>query len=122
MHEFSLARAAKETILSLNCNRIIVYIGQIQQIDIDLFKNALLSELNGMDVNVSFQEVKAKFKCNVCANEFYYDEIDLSEEEKEDIHFLPESIHIFVKCPKCFSNDFKIVEGRGVFIEKCETK
>lgn len=119
MHEFSLAKAVKNTILGTYKDNkdITVLIGEIQQIDVELFKDALLKELGSLDISLKFELLPAKLKCNICSFEFYYNELNLSEEEKESIHFIPETIHIFVKCPNCNSNDFKIIEGRGIYVK-----
>ncbi|MFN3995917.1 MAG: hydrogenase/urease maturation nickel metallochaperone HypA [bacterium] len=119
MHEFSLAKAAKQTIIDnyKEHRKIIILIGEIQQIDKILFKQALEKEIKELSIEIEYQEIPAKFRCNVCQHEFLYDDLDLTEEEKENIHFIPETIYIFVKCPKCGSNDFNIIQGRGVYIQ-----
>lgn len=94
-----------------------ILIGQIQQIDQEIFKEAIDREINSLSIKVSYKEIPAKFQCNICNNIFYYDELNLEDDQKENIHFIPEAIYIFVKCPKCGTNDFKILQGRGVFVE-----
>lgn len=116
MHEFALARAARDTIVKHKKDRVKIYIGEIQQIDVELFKRLLIEETSDLNVLLEFYEMPAKMRCNVCFSEWLYRDLELTEDQKESIHFLPESIHIFVKCPKCSSNDFSIVEGRGIYI------
>ncbi|MCS6955103.1 MAG: hydrogenase/urease maturation nickel metallochaperone HypA [Candidatus Calescibacterium sp.] len=119
MHEFSLARATKDTIVNKynGLHKFIIYIGQIQQIDIELFKEAMFEEIREFNIEVYFEEIPAKMKCNACQHEFIYDKTSLNSEEQENIHFLPEMIYIYIRCPNCKSNDFSIVEGRGIFIK-----
>ena len=39
------------------------------------------------------------------------------EDVREAIHFVPEIAHTYIKCPKCGSPDFEVVQGRGVWLE-----
>ncbi|MCS7165855.1 MAG: hydrogenase/urease maturation nickel metallochaperone HypA [Candidatus Calescibacterium sp.] len=118
MHEFALAKALKQTITSKynDHSKFIVYIGQIQNIELEVFKAALSEEVHDLNISLIFQEVPAKIRCNICGYEFLYNSLGLSDDQQEDIHFLPEAIYVYVKCPKCKSNDFEVVEGRGIFI------
>jgi hydrogenase nickel incorporation protein HypA/HybF len=38
----------------------------------------------------------------------------MSQDVRESIHFLPESIYAYYRCPRCGSIDFEIVKGRGI--------
>ena len=38
----------------------------------------------------------------------------MSEDEKEMVHFLPELLNSFAKCPSCSRSFFEIEEGRSV--------
>lgn len=118
MHELALAKAAKETILKNygSKKKITVYIGEINHIDVDVFRQALLNELDELGVKVVFEQIPAKLKCNVCSREWFYRDAELTDEERESVHFVPETIHVFVRCPGCGSNDFSITEGRGIFV------
>jgi hydrogenase nickel incorporation protein HypA/HybF len=40
------------------------------------------------------------------------------ENVQENIHFIPEVAHVYVKCPRCESPDFEVLKGRGVWINK----
>ena len=42
------------------------------------------------------------------------------EQEREAIHFLPESAHAYLRCPGCGGPDFVLAAGRGVSIEAVE--
>ncbi|MGC8733485.1 MAG: hydrogenase nickel incorporation protein HypA [bacterium] len=128
MHEVSLAKATYDTINSIclkfnksinQIKEINLSIGEIQYLDLDIFFNFLKDYLNNEDINIKWNIKKAKLKCNICFNEWLYSENlnNLKEEEKEAIHFIPETVHLYIRCPKCNSNDFSIIDGRGVFVE-----
>ncbi len=126
MHEWALAEAviktavekAKESKMK-SVDEIDLKIGEMQGIEIDIFRFALdeLMKQYGMKARVNIKIQKTKFRCNVCNYEWHFDEFKLKDDEKEFVHFLPESIFSHAHCPKCESQYFEIVEGRGVWIE-----
>ena len=133
MHEWALAEAVVSTAIKVakkekfkEITKIKIKIGELQQIDIDTFE-FLLKEVIGTNTLVKkaklqIDKEKGLLKCNVCANKWDFKEVieKLNEEYGEAIHFVPEVAHIYTRCPKCGSPDFKIVEGRGVLIETIE--
>ena len=133
MHEWALAEAVVSTAIKVSkkekfkkITKIKIKIGELQQIDIDTFE-FLLKEVIGNHTLVDKAELKIDkeegvLKCNVCAHKWNFKEVieELSEEYSEAIHFVPEIAHVYTRCPKCGSPDFKIVEGRGVLIETIE--
>ncbi|MGC8867961.1 MAG: hypothetical protein ACP5PA_07140, partial [Elusimicrobiales bacterium] len=69
--------------------------------------------------NLSFEyeieNVSALFECRGCGFRFTMKDIKLNDEkERENIHFIPEMVKAFTRCPRCMSVDFDIVDGRGV--------
>lgn len=60
---------------------------------------------------------KTRFQCRVCSHKWELDRIGLDEDTAEAIHFLPEVAHVYMRCPRCESPDFQIVEGRGIWLE-----
>ena len=42
-------------------------------------------------------------KCRVCGYEWSFDVGRLSEDVREALHFIPEVIHSYTKCPRCGS-------------------
>ncbi len=131
MHEISLAKATYDTILSIcaknnkNINQIkeiILSIGEIQNIDLELFLFSLKDYLN--KIELKYNIIKAKLRCNNCFTEWDYSQAfdNLKEEEKEAIHFIPETIHVYMKCPNCKSIDFSIIKGRGIYIHSITFK
>lgn len=129
MHEWALAEGVVNTALEIAQNKnlrkvktILLKVGEIQQIDLEVFDFAL-KELSKDTIlekaEIKYENFPAYLSCNVCGYKwsFYETFNKLNEEEKEAIHFVPETIHVYIKCPKCGSHDFEITEGRGVFIE-----
>jgi len=125
MHELSLSKATYKSILKIVQNKnkdlneikeIILGIGEIQNIDIEIFLQSLENYLPNIKIN--YEIIKAKIKCNKCFNEWFYSDSlnSLDEDQKESIHFIPETIYLFIRCNKCNSNDFEIIDGRGIFI------
>jgi hydrogenase nickel incorporation protein HypA/HybF len=125
MHELSLSKATYKSILEILKQRnktlnelkeVILAIGEIQNIDIDIFLQSLQEYLP--NIKISYKIMKAKIRCNKCSNEWFYsDSLNiLNEDQKESIHFIPETIYLFIRCNKCNSNDFEIIDGRGIFI------
>ena len=128
MHEWALAEAVIKTAMDKakaeemkKIDEIKLRIGEMQDIDMDIFKFALneimkdYDMLKGAKISITIQ--KTRFKCSVCGYEWGFEDMNFNEEEKEFIHFLPESIFSYSRCPKCGSQYFDIVEGRGVWIE-----
>lgn len=104
----------------LGCRKlehVVIALGELQNVDRDVFRFALenIAKIEGFEIkHIELVEKKAKFRCNRCGHEWRLDELNLSEEEREAIHFIPEAVHAHVKCPKCGSRDFTVIEGRGV--------
>jgi len=131
VHEWALAEAVLETITKLadenkiaNIKKVYILIGELQSIDIDSFKFALDTLKNNLNIFIEdfiFEYEKARFRCIKCGYEWSLKEVMIKDEEvKEAIHFLPEVVHAFVKCPKCGSQDYKVISGRGVTIKRIE--
>ena len=130
MHEWALAESIILTVVDKAVNegkRVIeeidIVIGELQAIDLEIFKYAL-NELKNMvkeekgieirDYRITIEE--AKFRCNRCGYVWRLKEAKLDEEAKESIHFIPEAVHAYMQCPRCGSRDFEIISGRGVYI------
>jgi hydrogenase nickel incorporation protein HypA/HybF len=105
-----------------------VAIGELQQIDMDIFKLALESVLPMSNLPLDMEKIvltvrESSLHCQVCKHEWKYREAleKLPEDDVEAIHFIPEMAHIYLRCPNCGSPDFVIdEEGRGVSIESIE--
>ncbi|MEW6012768.1 MAG: hydrogenase nickel incorporation protein HypA [Elusimicrobiales bacterium] len=120
MHEWALAESVIKTVNEKKefvGKKVIVYMGELQAIDMEVFKFAMeeISKQNKKKIDFKIVIEESKFKCNSCGKDFSMSEVKKkSEEEKENIHFIPEMVKAFVKCPKCKSIDFEIIKGRGV--------
>jgi hydrogenase nickel incorporation protein HypA/HybF len=133
MHEFALAdavvaaalRAARDAGMT-RVERIVVSVGELQQIELDLFEFSLTDVipraepmLAGARFDVRREPVR--FGCRACGREYgRADTTSGDEAAAEAIHFIPELSHAYVRCPQCASPDFDILAGRGVTLQRIE--
>jgi hydrogenase nickel incorporation protein HypA/HybF len=126
MHEWALAEAviaaASEIAEKEDLKKIIeinVRVGELQGIELDILEFAFsqLRTNKFKDARFNIETAEAKLKCRVCNHQWVFEKDKLDERIVEAIHFLPEVAHTYVKCPNCGSPDFKIVEGRGIWLE-----
>jgi hydrogenase nickel incorporation protein HypA/HybF len=126
MHEWAIAEAilasAKEIAEKENfkeVTEVTVKVGELQQVEPDILRFALLQMKSEIFRNAKFHILKAKskLKCRVCGTVWQFSLKKLDKATAEAIHFIPEVAHTYVKCPKCGSPDFEIVSGRGVWLE-----
>ena len=136
MHEWSLAEAVIATAIEESrkegleeITEIKLKIGELQQLDIEIFKFALDELANAhdegsllKDMKIEMETEKAIFRCRVCGKEWDFGEIGLNEEEYEAVHFAPEVAHAYIRCPSCKSPDFEVLQGRGVLIQTIKGK
>ena len=134
MHELALAEGVVVTALRAaegrgltKIGKITVRIGELQQIERELFEHALKEVLPATDERLTGAEIElqtehSKLTCRVCCRSFSFSEAtsSLSPDEAEAVHFVPELAHTYVSCPDCGSPDFEVVAGRGVWIESIE--
>lgn len=129
MHEWALAEAVISTILNVakekgakEITEAEIKIGSLQQIEADvlttifqeLVKNTPLEK-----TEIKLKLEKAHFKCRACGLEWNFSDAmsALGKEESESIHFVPDLVHAFIRCPRCGSPDFRVMEGRGIWVE-----
>jgi hydrogenase nickel incorporation protein HypA/HybF len=136
MHEWALAEGVIETARKVAEEKDIdevgdvrVLIGQLQQIEADIFRFALDELLKKSDERVRGASClidiePAMLECRPCSHRWPLgDELDkLGEDEAEAIHFVPELAHAYVRCPSCGSPDFRVTGGRGVSIASVEAR
>ena len=134
MHEWALAEGVIATAIEATekegltaIKKIVVKIGELQQIECEVFREALSSVIPAGDTRMAATTIDleiepVRFECRPCRFRFTFDKVDagLSEDESEAIHFIPELAHSFVSCPRCHSPDFEVIQGRGVWIESVE--
>jgi hydrogenase nickel incorporation protein HypA/HybF len=134
MHEWALAESVICTISDeINKNnlsrisRVTLKIGELQQIDIEIFRFAIDTVLESYELAVDKASIVLEtepctLKCNTCESEWSFKEHmrKMQEDDAEAIHFIPEIAHTYIRCPSCGSPDFNIRKGRGVWIESIE--
>jgi len=136
MHEWALAEsiltaaieaAEKEKLKKIT--EIRISIGELQQIEKDIFEfalNEIIKSYNGKikDVNTIIETKQSELKCNNCGFKWKFSDIKkkIDENESEAIHFIPEVTFVHTRCPECSSPDFEIISGRGVTITSIKGK
>ena len=131
MHEWALAEAVVATVEKLRQEHrglpvlaVRVRIGELQKIEMEAFREGLRAALSGLPYGqevFSFLDEPAAFACRVCGLRWPLEgAAGIGEEEREAIHFLPESAHVYLRCPSCGSPDFEVASGRGVTIESVD--
>jgi len=133
MHEYSIAEGIILTIKSImkeerldEVSEVIISVGDLAQIDrevlLDLLK-ILSSEYGLGDVKYVINSEETTFKCNYCGYSWSWSSIrdvilkDLCGDVIEcdnPIHFIPDLINVFMKCPRCGSQDYSILTGYDV--------
>jgi len=126
MHEWALAEAVIATVYEIaekegfkEVKEVTIIIGELQQIDLEIFKFALnqLKPEKFKNTKFDMATTKAELRCKVCGHKWIFRKETLDENTAEALHFLPEVAHAYIKCPKCGSRDFEIVKGRGVWLK-----
>ena len=126
MHEWALAEAIitaakqiaeKEKLREIK--EVTIRVGEMQQVEQDVLHFALSQLKSATLENAKFHILKAKtaLECRICGNKWFFRKSKLEENTAEAIHFVPEVVHVYVKCPKCGSPDFEITDGRGIWLE-----
>ena len=126
MHEWALAEAViaaasqiaeKEGLKEVT--EVEIKVGELQQIELDILEFALsqLKPAKFKHTKFSIEVARAGLKCRVCGYKWFFEKERMDENVAEAIHFVPEIAHTYIKCPKCGSPDFEILEGRGVWLE-----
>lgn len=127
MHEMMLVEGIISTLIELSHEKkgrvsyFKVNVGEISQFNVELIRYLLMEMVKGTELEDSHIEVnveKAVVKCLSCGSKLNFQELvdSLSINEKEAIHFLPELISSFCRCPSCRMSDFEIEQGRSVRI------
>ncbi len=116
MHEQAYAEAIVKEIEGMEKAKITIIIGELQNIDVDALRQYIELYLKQEKNAIDYKVEKTIIKCNKCNNIFGLEKTVIGEEEKELIHFIPEAIHAFIKCPQCGSKDIDVIQGRGIRI------
>ena len=130
MHEWALAEsiltAAVEAAEKEKLKRITeikIDIGELQQIEQDIFEFALDEIIKSQgdklkNIKIKIETVKSNLRCKNCDHTWKFSDMKkkLDANESEAIHFIPEVAFVHTRCPRCGSPDFEITSGRGVSI------
>ncbi len=132
VHEWALADALARYIVyrisgegKKNVKRVIIRLGVLQSIDKEILGFALKEILESMGYQVKqidFEDEEPVLKCRKCGYEWKPNMNVFGETIREAIHFVPETIFSYYKCPHCGSRDFDIVKGRGIDVTLIEVE
>ncbi len=126
MHEWALAEAIITAAAEIaegeglkEITEVRIKLGELQQVEPEVLQTAFAQLKTQKFKNAKFaiDKVKAELKCRICGESWNFNQEELEEETQEAIHFVPELAHAFIKCPKCGSPDFEIIQGRGIWLE-----
>ncbi len=126
VHEWALAEAIAGYVREYMgehkiLKKLTISLGELQSIDREILDFALKEILKSMGITVgelNYEVEEAVLRCRKCGFEWKLHKKLFSEEVLEAIHFVPEVIHSYYKCPRCGSRDFDIVRGRGLRIKE----
>lgn len=126
MHEWALAEAVIASASEIveregfdEVEEVRIKVGELQQVEREVLRFALtqLRPARFGRARFTIEVAKAELRCRVCGNEWPFRREGLDEQAVEAVHFIPEIVHVYVRCPRCGSPDFEILGGRGVWLE-----
>ena len=136
MHEWALAEAIISAALQnaekehlQKITEIHISLGELQQIEQDIFEFAL-NEIKKTqppiikNAKIILTIQPSTLQCKNCNYQWQFQKQkkQLTEDESEAIHFIPEVAFVHMRCPHCKSPDFTIIKGRGVTITNLRGK
>jgi hydrogenase nickel incorporation protein HypA/HybF len=130
MHEWALAESVLSAALDeakkqhlQRITEITITLGELQQIEEDIFRFALGELVKThtellKKVTIIIKKEECVLSCNQCHTTWNFKDIqkEVTGDEAEAIHFVPEVAFVHSRCPTCGSPDFEITKGRGVTI------
>ncbi len=132
VHEWALAEAIVEYIEreagqigKKDIEKLVLKLGLLQSIDREILDFALKELFRDRGLNVEsivYVDEDIKLKCRRCGFEWSISMDEVDEAIREAIHFVPETVYSYFKCPRCGSRDFQILSGRGVLIGEIKWK
>jgi len=120
VHEWALAESIILHIKQhghVNIKKLRVSIGVLQSIDKEILEYALRELAREYGVKLDQVELVDEYpllKCNICGYEWSINPGEISEDIREAVHFVPEAIYAYYKCPRCGSLDYAVIKGRGI--------
>jgi len=130
MHEWALAEGIIATAIEYGKEnkaneivKIVIVLGELQDVEQEILEFALAQlkkDTMAANAELTFEKEHAVFRCRNCGYQWNMkqSEKELTDDIREDIHFVPEVVHSFLSCPRCGSRDFEVVKGRGVYIKE----
>jgi hydrogenase nickel incorporation protein HypA/HybF len=129
MHEWALAESVISTVQQhaeneglLAVHEVTIHVGELQNIDLEIFKFALCELRSLQFENTIFQieVLQTELRCRACTEHWKPHSETLAKDVAESIHFVPEIAHAYIKCPHCGSPDFEVLAGRGVWLQSIQ--
>ena len=140
MHEWAIAEGIVSTVVSFSLKegakkvtKVVISVGELSQLNLEILRDAIkeLSEGTIMEgAEIVFQVEEAMFKCSSCGFSWSFSSVKKNllrmfcgedvEECDNPVHYVPDLVNVFLRCPKCGSPDFEISSGRGVKIVSVE--
>jgi hydrogenase nickel incorporation protein HypA/HybF len=125
MHELTLAQGILDSVneSALRERKQVasyrIGVGELAQFDMRLLRKLFRELSKGTPLEgakISFELERSRLQCLGCGREMSFDDISdqLSKQEREMVHFLPELLNSCAKCPTCSRSYFEIEAGRSV--------
>ena len=135
MHEWALAEAVVASVREHvpsggRVTAVHVVIGELQAIDREVLTEGIRLQIDDaakaapfpMDA-LQIEAEPATFRCTACDASFGFGDLPgLDEHDREAVHFLPETVHAYLRCPRCSSVDYEVTQGRGLFVRAIEVE
>jgi hydrogenase nickel incorporation protein HypA/HybF len=127
LHELSLVQGIINAVSEVSEEKggrvqsVRIGVGELAQFDIRLVRGLLKDLKKGTPLEgarVSVEQEKSRVKCLSCGRIWDFKQLagPIPEDEREVMHFLPELLNSYSKCPACSKSYFEIEEGRSVRI------
>jgi Zn finger protein HypA/HybF involved in hydrogenase expression len=131
LHELSLVEGIIEAVQETARDRggrvksFKVRVGELAQFDIRRIRELLVELKKGTQLEQARAVVvreRSRVRCLSCNSEWNFDDLvgPLQRNEKEMVHFLPELLSSYSKCPSCSKSYLEIEEGRSVRLAEVE--
>jgi hydrogenase nickel incorporation protein HypA/HybF len=141
LHEWSIATGIVRSLVSLQkeqnskIRKVEVGVGQLSGIEVEILRYALesLSKIEGLEgVEYIVTTREGSFRCLRCGYNWNFKDSEkqlktiskeicgIEEQEglESPLHFFPQLITVFMKCPKCNSSDIDVIDGMDTVIER----
>jgi hydrogenase nickel incorporation protein HypA/HybF len=100
-----------------------VRVGELAQFDLGLVRQLIKEFGKGTPLEgarVAVRSEKSRVKCLSCGHVWSFEDAvrPMSKDEREVVHFFPELLNSYFRCPSCSKSYLEILEGRSVRIAK----